>query len=116
KISARRGGTRPAIISRIVVLPAPDGPKSASRSPGATVSAARTVKSRRSTSASASSTGAPDVGSQRQRQRDDQQDQCERQGRKQAGLLQRRPDLQRKRGRMVGDDNHGAERSHGPGP
>src|SRR5258706_11994420 len=110
----RRGGTRPAITSSSVVLPAPDGPNSASRSPGATLTAAHTVNSRRSTSTSASSTGTPDVGGQRQRQRDHEQGQGERQRGGQPGLLQRRPDLQRDAVGMVGHDDHGAERFHGP--
>src|SRR5262249_4856670 len=112
----RRGGTRPAIASSTVVLPAPDGPNSASRSPAATLSAALTLNSRRSTSTSASSTGAPDVGGKRQRQRDHQQDQGEWQRGGQPGLLQGRPDLQRDAVRMVGHDDHGTERSHGAGP
>src|SRR5215472_5175293 len=115
-IIAVRGATSPAITSSSVVLPAPDGPKSASRSPGATARLARIVKSRRSTSTSASSTGAPYIGGERQRQRDDKQDERERQRRRQARLLQRRPYLQRKPSWMVGDDDDGAERSHRPRP
>src|SRR5215472_1326572 len=99
-----------------VTTPAMTRPSSVCWPPVTTLSAARTVKSRRSTSASTSSTSAPDICRERQRQRDDEQNQGERQGRWQAGLLQRRPDLQRKRSRMVSDDNHGAERSHGPCP
>src|SRR3984957_4610064 len=92
----RRGGTRPAMTSSSVVLPAPDGPNSASRSPGAMANSARTVNCGRSTSTSTASTGAPKVGGDRQWQRDDQQDQGKRQCRRQPGFLQGGPDLQRK--------------------
>src|ERR1017187_6516742 len=104
------------MVSRIVVLPAPDGPNRTRRSPGATDTAERRVKSLRSTSTSASSTGAPGVGGQRQWQRDHQQDQRERQGGGQAGLLQRGVDLQRYPEWMVGDDDYRSEGSHRPGP
>src|SRR5579863_7491189 len=115
-IRPRRSGTSPAMASRMVVLPAPEGPNRASRSPGAADRAACTRKSLRSTSTSASSTGAPDVGGQRQRQRDNQQDQRERQGGRQPGLLQRGEDLHRYAVGVVGNDNDRAERAHSPGP
>src|SRR5208282_2861850 len=99
-IRPRRGRTSPAITSSSVVLPAPEGPNSASRSPGATRSWARTANSRRSTSTSASSTGTPGEGGKRQRQRDHQQDERVRQRGGQSGLLQRDIDLQRQAVRM----------------
>src|SRR5580704_3708529 len=104
------------MVSSSVVLPAPEGPNRASRSPGATRRLARTVNSRRSTSTSASSTGAPDIGGKGQRQRDHQQYQRVGQSGGQAGLLQGGEDLQRQSVRMVGDDDDRAEGSHGPGP
>src|SRR6202035_5664527 len=90
---------------------APDGPNRARRSPAATAKAADSRNSRRSSSTSASSTRAPEVGGQRQRQGDNQQEQGEGERGGQPRLLQRRPDLQRYPVRVVGADQHGGLRA-----